>query len=90
MEKMKVNDDGKVDENGGFLFLQPMNDDFMLLSGFGDRQTTFVNVELLLRLKNCSEGDIGPYRREGGKRYPFFSAYQKGDIFLWREGSKYF
>ena len=46
MEKMKVNDDGKVDENGGFLFLQLMNDDFMLLSGFGDRQTTFVNVEL--------------------------------------------
>ena len=32
--------------------------------------------------KNCWEGDIGPYGREGGKKNPLFLAHQKGDIFL--------
>ena len=40
--------------------------------------------------KNCPEGDIGTYRREGGKKDPLFLLHQKGDISLWREGSKYF
>ena len=40
--------------------------------------------------KNCWEGDIGPYGREGGKKNPLFLAHQKGDIFLWGEGSKTF
>ena len=40
--------------------------------------------------KNCPEGDIGTYRREGVKKYPLFSAHQKGDIFFRREGSKSF
>ena len=40
--------------------------------------------------KNCPEGDIGTYRREGVKNYPLFLAHQKGDIFFWREGSKSF
>ena len=40
--------------------------------------------------KNCWEGDIGPYGREGGKKNPLFLVHQKGDIFLWREGSKSF
>ena len=26
----------------------------------------------------------------GGKKIPFFLVHQKGDIFLWREGSKFF
>ena len=35
--------------------------------------------------KNCPEGDIGPYRREGVKRIPFFCFIKKG-IYLygWR------
>ena len=40
--------------------------------------------------KNCPEGDIGTYRGEGVKKYPLFSAHQKGDIFFWRERSKSF
>ena len=40
--------------------------------------------------KKCPEGDIGTYRREGGKKNPLFLLHQKGDISLWREGSKYF
>ena len=32
--------------------------------------------------KNCPEGDIGIYRREGGKKYPLFLLHQKGDISL--------
>ena len=37
--------------------------------------------------RNCPEGDIGTYRREGGKKNPLFLLHQKGDISLWREGS---
>ena len=40
--------------------------------------------------KNCPEGDVGTYRKEGVKKHPLFSAHQKGDIFFWREGSKSF
>ena len=40
--------------------------------------------------KKFPEGDIGTYRREGGKKNPLFIAHQKGDIFSWGEGSKTF
>ena len=33
--------------------------------------------------KNCSEGNIGPFRREGGGKNPIFLLHQKGDIVLW-------
>ena len=32
--------------------------------------------------KNCSEGDIGPYRREGGKKSPFISSSKRGHILM--------
>ena len=35
-----------------------------------------------LQKKNCWEGDIGPYRREGGKKIPFFSSSKRGHILM--------
>ena len=32
--------------------------------------------------KNCPEGDIGTYRREGGKKIPFFASSKRGHIFM--------
>ena len=32
--------------------------------------------------KNCPEGDIGTYRREGGKKFPFFASSKRGHIFM--------
>ena len=51
---------------------------------------SFIEVRDAFKKKNCPEGDIGTYRREGGKKYPLFLLHQKGDISLWREGSKCF
>ena len=50
--------------------------------------TSFAKV--CLQKKNCWEGDIGPYRGEGGEKNPPFLVHRNGDIFLWGEGSKSF
>ena len=42
------------------------------------------------KIAEKEEGDIGSYRREGGKKNLLFSIHQNGDLFLWREGSKSF
>ena len=60
--------------------------------------TFFVEFVIFLKMilgmpskkRNCPEGDIVTYRREGGEKKPLFLLHQKGDIFIWGEGSKSF
>ena len=50
-----------------------------------NRPTSVQTETLNFRFRR--DGDIGPYRGEGGEKNPKL-VHQKGDIFLWREGSK--
>ena len=45
----------------------------------GRRLKNYTNDhEGCLQKKNCPEGDIGTYKREGGKKIPFFYYIKKG------------
>ena len=78
-----------------WLYLSTLNFHFLLcfypfsITNLQFQYLLFIILRDAFQKKNCWEGDIVPYRGEGGKKSPFL-VHQKGDIFLWGRGQNLF